>query len=246
MSQTKKQPVTEQLPQTDLAQAHSEAWRLRRLLRGVLHEFANLHTGALGNIDRASEDVIAAGCGECHGRLIRVRTCLEQACELAASLLDCSDGWAVPMACFDAETALCAVIRRVGEDPRFAGRPITLVGALAHEVRGHRPLIEAAVENLVRNALEVMGSSPAVGLRLELKCCGADGVTVRVIDPGPGCDGVAPRRGHRHWGVGLEFVNLVAGLHGGRLERRHRPGGPGTVFTLHLPILQLPTEGARP
>jgi signal transduction histidine kinase len=108
-------------------------------------------------------------------------------------------------------------------------------------VRGNAVLLEWALENLVKNALDALaGSGGIIDVRAERERDG--GVVVRVCDDGPGVDpsvrsrifeaGVSTKRGG--WGVGLSLARrIVEEVHGGTL--RHEPAESGARFAVRLP-----------
>jgi signal transduction histidine kinase len=108
-------------------------------------------------------------------------------------------------------------------------------------VRGNAVLLEWALENLVKNALDALaGSGGTIEVRAEKAANGA--VVVWVCDDGPGVDpairrqifeaGVTSKRGG--WGVGLSLARrIVEDVHRGTL--RHEPSETGARFAVHLP-----------
>lgn len=210
--------------------------RLRRLLFGVLHEFARLHARALGAIDRPLTVGSVPDCAGCDARRLRIRNCLAQASELTATLLDCADGWSVAMGWFDAAQAVRAVADRIGA--------AALEHVIPRDARlyGNRQLIEAALEVLVHGDAGPEGPASGVGALVELSLS-AQSAAISVAAAQPR-DGDQPALRHRS--VGLEFVQLVAALHGGHLELRVGRGCPEPVSVLCLPLPAMLTEGTRP
>lgn len=108
-------------------------------------------------------------------------------------------------------------------------------------VMGNAVLLEWALENLVKNALDALaGSGGTIDIRAEKSM--DDAVVVRVCDDGPGVDpgirrqifeaGVTSKRGG--WGVGLSLARrIVEDVHGGTL--RHEPSEVGARFAVRLP-----------
>jgi signal transduction histidine kinase len=119
------------------------------------------------------------------------------------------------------------------------------------EVIGDRDRLMQALRNLVRNAVQAAGRPE--GVRLELAEDG-DAQVVRVVDDGPGLEGVDPatvfdpgvRRGSGS-GVGLVVTRQWVELHGGTVAAASAAGG-GAVFEVRLPSLsaRLETPGADP
>jgi signal transduction histidine kinase len=121
------------------------------------------------------------------------------------------------------------------------GKDVALEAPARAEVLGERPTLEAALRNLVENAL---GHSPPGGL-VEVKVQAGPDARIAVADHGPGLPpGDPARMTEPFWrapdqrragtGLGLAIVAEVARRHGGRLVAENRPGG-GAVFTLVLP-----------
>lgn len=103
-------------------------------------------------------------------------------------------------------------------------------------------LLEQALINLLKNALEAVHGRPAAAVRLG---CGLDDgqVAFTIEDNGPGLPQDDPETAFVPFfstkeggsGVGLTLARQIALAHGGRLEHRPRTGG-GAVFRLLLPF----------
>ncbi|WP_437114730.1 ATP-binding protein [Streptomyces longispororuber] len=110
--------------------------------------------------------------------------------------------------------------------------------------------VDVTVANLVGNALR--HGAPPVTVALTT----AHGVaTVTVTDHGPGLapdalahvfdrfyKAEAARTRSEGSGLGTAIALENARLHGGSIEAANRPGGPGAVFTLRLPLRPAPAE----
>jgi len=102
-------------------------------------------------------------------------------------------------------------------------------------------LMEQALINLLRNAVEAVAGAAAPRVEVEIRASDA-GVTVEVQDNGCGLpDEVASRVLTPFFttkpggsGIGLNVARHVALAHGGQLDVRHGAGG-GAVFSLVLP-----------
>ncbi len=153
------------------------------------------------------------------------------------------------------ETDIRALVSRAVERTRRV-RPQTTI-----DVRGEcfeatvRPaMLERAVANLVRNAVQVSED----GSRVEVELSDDDdgSLTVRVLDRGPGItdddmphlferfyrgEGARERHGS---GLGLAIVAQAAEHHGGSVHAANRAGG-GAVFTLRIPT-RLPSSQEAP
>ena len=115
-------------------------------------------------------------------------------------------------------------------------------------VQGNAVLLEWALENLVKNALDALAGSGGQ-IREEAEPLGARRVAVRVVDDGPGvaaglrtsifAPGVTTKRGG--WGVGLSLTRrIVEDVHGGTL--RLLPTERGATFEMRLPAAPRPEE----
>lgn len=142
------------------------------------------------------------------------------------------------------ETDLRALVDRAAARTRRIDPAVTVtVAGRPFEAVVHPVVLERAVANLIRNAVQVSPPSGAVEVLLDET---ADGARVRVLDRGPGIsDGDLPRifdrfyRGQaareRHGsGLGLAIVAQAAELHGGSVTAGRRKGG-GAAFSLVLP-----------
>ncbi|SDT43517.1 ATP-binding protein [Jiangella sp. DSM 45060] len=142
------------------------------------------------------------------------------------------------------ETDLRALVDRAAARTRRIDPAVTVtVAGRPFEAVVHPVLLERAVANLIRNAVQVSPPGGAVEVLLDET---ADGARVRVLDRGPGIsDGDLPRifdrfyRGQaareRHGsGLGLAIVAQAAELHGGSVTAGRRKGG-GAAFSLVLP-----------
>lgn len=108
-------------------------------------------------------------------------------------------------------------------------------------VLGNTVLLEWALENLVKNALDALAGSGG-NITVEAEERGRRRVEIRVSDDGPGVapavrntlfePGVSTKKGG--WGVGLSLARrIVEDVHGGRLELA--PTERGATFVLILP-----------
>jgi two-component system, NtrC family, nitrogen regulation sensor histidine kinase NtrY len=100
-------------------------------------------------------------------------------------------------------------------------------------------LIEQALVNLLRNAVEAAGPGGAVELEAELT---GRSLVLRVLDDGPGISNAdnlfvpffTTKPGGS--GIGLVLSRQIAELHGGTVTLLDRPGRRGAVATLELPL----------
>jgi nitrogen fixation/metabolism regulation signal transduction histidine kinase len=105
-----------------------------------------------------------------------------------------------------------------------------------------RELIEQALINLLKNALEAVRGRQAPAVRLAIRQDEAQLMLI-VEDNGPGLPAEDPEAAFVPFfttkeggsGVGLTLARQIALAHGGRLEHAPRPGG-GAVFRIWLPV----------
>lgn len=113
------------------------------------------------------------------------------------------------------------------------------------ECDADRELIEGALENVVRNAVEATGTADAVRVETECDVAGR-AIVFRVVDRGPGLDARQLERAFEDFfttkpegsGLGLPFVRRVLLAHGGDVAMKSEPGsgpGHGTTVELRLP-----------
>jgi len=105
-----------------------------------------------------------------------------------------------------------------------------------------RELIEQALINLLKNALEAVRGGEAPAVRLTIRLDEAQ-LALIVEDNGPGLPADDPETAFVPFfttkpggsGIGLTLARQIALAHGGRLEHAPRPGG-GAVFRIWLPV----------
>ena len=118
----------------------------------------------------------------------------------------------------------------------------------AATVAGDREDVEAAVSNLIDNALKFSGSD----VKVTVETANIDGkyVSLRVTDHGPGIPKTELKRIFKRFyrvpgalatrvkgtGLGLFIVRAVAKRHGGRVWAESEGPGRGATFVLQLPI----------
>jgi two-component system sensor histidine kinase CreC len=148
-----------------------------------------------------------------------------------------------------APVAVGALVDAVRDEvmPTATARSLTIVVEVEPDlsVAGDAFLLQRALSNLVRNALDF---SPA-GTQVEIKAHAVRrNVEISVHDRGPGLPDYArarifekffslprPATGKRSTGLGLALVREVAQLHGGTARLANDPAG-GAVATLVLPL----------
>ena len=142
--------------------------------------------------------------------------------------------------------ALHPVLARVVELARRTAAPGVGValrrGASADEVQGDPAQLEAVFLNLLRNALDAVGTSGTVSLHTRLS---REGIAVTVQDDGTGIPEAdlphifepffTTKGSGEGTGLGLASVQGAVTGHGGRVSVVSREGR-GTAITVHLPL----------
>jgi signal transduction histidine kinase len=119
-------------------------------------------------------------------------------------------------------------------------------------VLGNAILLEWALENLIKNALDALAGAGGT-ICIESEAAAEKRVEIRVVDDGPGVapavratlfePGVSTKKGG--WGVGLSLARrIVEDVHGGRL--RLEPADRGARFVMSLPAAPEPEPSAEP
>ncbi len=120
------------------------------------------------------------------------------------------------------------------------GAPVT--------IRGDADEVQAAVSNLIDNAVKYSGKE--VNVRVDIEKMGGNSVQLRVIDQGPGIPPTELKRIFKRFyrvpgalaarvkgtGLGLYIVRSVAKRHGGRAWAESEGPGRGSTFFLQFPI----------
>ncbi len=126
----------------------------------------------------------------------------------------------------------------------------------AVELNADSVLVQQAMVNVVRNAIEAMTESPWACGQHELtlsarktRVRGRDEVLLTVKDTGPGVAADIVQRMFNPFfttrttgtGLGLAIVHRIADAHGGRVSvannAERTPGASGAVFGLHIPMM---------
>ncbi|MBB4635745.1 sensor histidine kinase [Longimicrobium terrae] len=118
-------------------------------------------------------------------------------------------------------------------------------------VQGNAILLEWALENLVKNALDALAGAGG-RICIEAEALGERRVEIRVTDDGPGVSatvrttlfepGVSTKKGG--WGVGLSLARrIVEDVHAGKL--RLEPSEKGARFVMQLPAVPEPADAGR-
>lgn len=113
---------------------------------------------------------------------------------------------------------------------------------------GQRETLVGALLNLASNALQA--AQPGVHLHLTVRRTDDAHIALTLTDDGPGVPSEIAERifepfyttHHQGTGLGLAVVRAVMHSHGGEVTL-DRIGGPGGVFTLHLPLVDCESTG---
>lgn len=111
------------------------------------------------------------------------------------------------------------------------------------QIMGNKTAIASAIQNLIHNSIQVIGTNAKVNLRAATDEHDANFVRISVSDNGPGVDLSQAERIFEPFyttksqgtGLGLAVVNSVANAHQGRVEVKNNVSG-GACFSLLLPI----------
>ena len=219
--------------------------RLGELAAGVAHELRNsLATirGYLTLIERSPDEPPGAYLAEVRHEADHLQRVLEDFLSFAR-----------PGSARVEEVSLAAIAERVAADPAFDGETVTVaVAPGTPRLRGDAQLLERAVRNLLRNAVEAnreaAGTQTALPVRVEVGE-EAGGVVLRVADRGAG---VPPEIADRLFlpfttgrpggvGLGLALAHRIVSMHGGNLRLEPAPGG-GTVAWMWFPSDRIVTN----
>ncbi|TDC46152.1 HAMP domain-containing protein [Jiangella ureilytica] len=164
--------------------------------------------------------------------------------EMVAEIVELARGGTEPEP--PLETDLRALVDRAVARTRRAAPAVTVaVTGRSFEAVVRPVMVERAVANLIRNAVQVSAPGGTVDVLLDDH---GGSARIRVLDRGPGISdtdlprvfdrfyrGQAARERHGS-GLGLAIVAQAAELHRGTVTAGRRKGG-GAVLTLELPIL---------
>jgi len=211
----------------------------RRFTATAAHELRTPIALLLARIEGMDDRLLAEDLKRDIARLTRV---VEQL--LAVARLDSRLG--LERVEIDVVAAAREVVSRLTPLAIAHGREIALIaGDRPLTINADRDALEAAIRNLVENALRF--TAPGTAVEVTVERSGADAV-IEVRDRGPGVP-IADRKQifARFWtrrnsggsGLGLAIVSEIAALHGGSIAVNDNPGG-GAAFRLALP--QAPTQ----
>lgn len=202
---------------------------VRRLLDALARERANsahiaheLRTPLTAMI--AELDAVPAADDRSRAAIARVRADAARLADVIEAILVLSAGR--PRARAEAVVNVADVARELAPAGASVDAPDEAL------IEGDERLVALALRNLVDNARKYGAGVSRVRVSRE-----GDGVSVAVVDQGPGLDEASrARMFDRYWcgsadgegrGLGLALVRAVAERHGGRAEARPGPGGKG-------------------
>jgi|GEM_PF-2126600 len=209
---------------------------VRRLLEALARERANsahiaheLRTPLTAMI--AELDALPALDERAHAAIARVRTDAARLAEVIEAILVLSEGR--PRARAEAVVNVADLAREVAPDGASVDAPDEAL------IEGDERLVALALRNLVDNARKYGAGVSRVRVSRE-----GDGVSVAVVDEGPGLgEASRARMFDRYWrgsadgegrGLGLALVQAVAERHGGCAQARPGPGGKGLDVSIRL------------
>jgi signal transduction histidine kinase len=232
---------------TDLAGIRAMEGRLRdlealvglgQMSAGIAHEFRNALFTILGYLRLAQRDAAPE-------QAAKIRSAEQEARKLAAAV-DALLNFAKPLKLVTQRLSLAAVIRQVVERHAEANRDIAFVTAAPDgaeiEINGDRELLEVAVENVVRNAIEAVRQRHAAGGgRIETTLQAEPRPAVIIRDNGVGFD---PERAAGYLlpfqttksegvGLGLPLARKIVLQHGGTLSITGAPN-EGAAVTIEF------------
>ncbi|TEA79333.1 two-component sensor histidine kinase [Allopusillimonas ginsengisoli] len=154
------------------------------------------------------------------------------------------DGQPIRMEASDPVEAVYAAIEAVQPLYADAAHRVIVQGASeSRQVRVARPLLLAALTNLIDNAIRYAPATTPIAIHIETQCHGT--LRISVLDEGPGLDAEGRLQAvNRFWrgdinvpgyGLGLSIVDAIARRHGGTFELLERDGS-GLEARLVLPI----------
>ncbi|MCG9767433.1 ATP-binding protein [Pseudoalteromonas piscicida] len=112
------------------------------------------------------------------------------------------------------------------------------------EILGNRTALASAIQNLIHNSIQIIGSAAHIELNAEREPCG-EYVRISVVDNGPGIDETLVDKLFEPFfttksqgtGLGLAVVNSVANAHKG-FAQADNVEGKGARFSLVLPLIE--------
>jgi two-component system sensor histidine kinase KdpD len=231
--------------EAEKTRVHVESERLKNaLLSSVSHDIRTplaVITGAATSLagDTLSENArqeLAATIADESQRLSRQVNNLLDMTRLESGSIQVKKEW------HSLEEVVGAALERLGA--ALAGRAVRVDIAALPFVPMDEVLIGEVIYNLVDNAIKY---TPA-GTPIEIKAAReSDGVTITVVDHGPGLQPGEERqvfekffrgdgtKGSRGAGLGLAICRGLIEAHGGRIEAANVPGG-GAAFRFWLPV----------
>ncbi|MDS1142267.1 ATP-binding protein [Pusillimonas sp. SM2304] len=221
--------------------------RERRFTDSAAHELRTPLTGVKTHIQVAKlasrrpgeGPTLGAALAKADQGVLQLQSILQRLLELARL-----EGQPAGTEASDPLEAVYAAIQAVQPLYGDAASRVTVQGAAdACQVRVARPLLLAALTNLIDNAIRYTPAGTPIAIHIETQSNGT--LRLSVLDEGPGLDDEGrAQAANRFWrgdiktpgnGLGLSIVDAIARRHGGTLELLARDG-PGLEARLVLPI----------
>lgn len=209
--------------------------QLKMMLAGVAHEVRN-PIGGISLFAGLLAEELPAGADGARSHVQRIQKEIDYLQRIVEEFLTFAREPKPQQARVDASEWLSAVAELLRADA--AAREVSLeVKSQPHALSGDPALLQAALVNLVRNAVQASGKGQQV--RVEGRVEG-ERYVVEVADQGPGIDPTQLERifepffttREKGTGLGLPLARRIAEAHGGSLSVRSEPGN--TRFSMCL------------
>ena len=224
---------------------------LGELTAGIAHEI-NQPLGAILSNAEAAEMMLESGDGdlqELRAILADIRREDLRASEVIRHVRALVGQRAMVFSALDLQEIAAGVLRLAGADVRRRGITVeTRFEGPLPTVRGDRVWLEQLLLNLLLNAMDAIGDSPAGRRRIALSAgpFGPEAVQFSVTDTGHGLAAdLLPRLFHSFvttrengMGLGLSISRSIVEAHGGTIRAENNPDG-GAIFRFTLPASQI-------
>ena len=139
-------------------------------------------------------------------------------------------------------SSICSMFQ---EQARIKGLSLSFryVGSNALDVWMDRSYLDKVLINLLSNALKFTPSGGTIGVRVY---CEGDNAVIEVKDSGPGMSQKTLENAFQRFyqadptvsgtGIGLNLAQMIVRLHHGSITAANNTDGPGSVFTVSLPL----------
>jgi signal transduction histidine kinase len=227
--------------------------QLRSLTDSVAHDMKSPITGVRGDLEASLSTDDAELSRE---YVAKALDHLDRLSEIVTTSLDVAEAEAGALRLRREKTDISELVQRVAGlyAPAFADRHQTLVPTAQDGVTAmvDQRFFSRLLSNLMENELRYAGEGAHIGLSV---VSDEGTVTIAVEDDGPGFPPELINRifqrfvksqasqGH---GLGLAFVNAVAGAHGGSAQAGNRPSQPGIRIVVQIPAGSSPENSQPP